>query len=289
MGKKSTRVESFSDKEEGGAKLDTRVGDAMDVDSTPAPKLDTKKSAADARAERAARRKQRREELASGQSATSSMASTPVPETKTASPAKTEEKPKKKRGSRKSKSAAEETEAPAEPSTAPAPAPAPESSNVPEAEAAPLPFIIDVNPTKHTTAHEDTPNPSASERDTSVAPSTIAPSTVNGDGLNRAARRRLMQIDRHRISIRKELGIPADSDERQDEVETLLAAWIKLFDEKVDARKSKKLARQQSRVKGKGKGKHQGGRNDNVKQKQIKKQKQKGALRRRQEAALETN
>ncbi|KAH0431246.1 hypothetical protein CcaCcLH18_07271 [Colletotrichum camelliae] len=288
MGKKPTRIESFSDKEEGGAKLDTPVGDAMDVDNTPAPIVDTKKSAADARAERAARRKQRREELASGQSATSSMASTPVPETKTASPAKTEEKPKKKSRSRKSKSA-EETEVPTEPSAAPAPVSAPESSNAPEAEAEPLPFIIDVNPTKHTAAHEDTANPSASERDTSVAPSTIAPSTVNGDGLNRAARRRLMQIDRHRISIRKELGISADSDERQDEVETLLAAWIKLFDEKVDARKSKKLARQQSRVKGKGKGKQQGGRNDNVKQKQIKKQKQKGALRRRQEAASETN
>ncbi|EQB54674.1 hypothetical protein CGLO_05463 [Colletotrichum gloeosporioides Cg-14] len=270
MGKKPTRTESFSDKEEGGAKLDTRVGDAMDVDSTPAPKVDAKKSAADALSD-----------LIDGEHTSPGYEDCVTGENRRE--AQEEERIQKVQVSGGGDRSSCRT------LNCSRPRPAPESSNASKAEVAPLPFIIDVNPTKHTIAHEDTVNPSASERDTSVAPSTIAPSTVNGDGLNRAARRRLMQIDRHRISIRKELGIPPDSDERQDEVETLLAAWIKLFDEKVDARKSKKLARQQSRVKGKGKGKHQGGRSENVKQKQIKKQKQKGALRRRQEAASETN
>ncbi|KAF9881343.1 hypothetical protein CkaCkLH20_01493 [Colletotrichum karsti] len=272
MGKKSERKESFTDKEEGGAKIDAPVGDAMDIDSGPAP--------TDARAVRAARRKQRREELASqGHSATSSLASTPNPETEPAA-AKSEKKSKKKSDKKstpkKSETADVETDAPA----------ATSESAAPVAES--LPFVIDVKPSKPAVADTDSDSHSNSERGGSVAPSTAN----GGDGLNRAARRRLMQIEKHRGMIKKDLGIPAESDERQDEVDSLLAVWTAKFDEKAEIRAAKKVAKKEEikkRGKGKGKGKGKQGRNSNDNPKQMKKQKQKQALRARQEAGSGTN
>lgn len=244
----------------------------MDIDGTPAPDGNLKKSAAEARAERAARRKQRREELASqGRSATSSLASTPNPETEPLTPAKPEKKSKKKNPDKKStpkKSQQVEDEVETE-----APTAAPESA-APAAESEPLPLVIDVQPSEPAVVDTDTGNQSASERCTSVAPSTVNA----GEGLNRAARRRLMQIEKHRAVIKKDLGIPAESNERQEEVDNLLAAWTTRFDEKAQGRLAKKAAKRQA-----------GKVNGTDKQKQIKKQKQKKALRERQEAVSRTS
>ncbi|KAF6845371.1 hypothetical protein CMUS01_00142 [Colletotrichum musicola] len=294
MGRKLVRVESDSDKEDGGAKINTSTGDAMEIDSTPAPAVDKKKAAADARAERAARRKQRREQLADGESPSTSLASTPNPDTESTTPAKVEKKTKRKKTEKKSspKKAQAETDTTTETASVPesaavvdpAPVPVSESSNPPANDAEPLPFVIDVKPTKAAVVHDDDHSASASDKGTSVAPSS-----VNGDGLNRAARRRLMQIERQRSVIKKQLGIPDDSDERQTEVDERLAAWTTQFDDKAHARAAKKMAKKEA-----GRGKRQGklltGRNNNYeKQKQIKKQKQKQALRLRQEAGSGTS
>ncbi|KAL0944119.1 uncharacterized protein CTRU02_202005 [Colletotrichum truncatum] len=289
MGRKSLRAESFSDMEDGGAKLNTPMDDAMEIDSTPVPVVDKKKAAADARAERAARRKQRREELAAqGQSTTSSPASTPNPEAESTSPTKKtrRKRPEKKSSPKKSDTAETEADAPVEPAVPPesvapeALAPATEPVNTPANEAEHLPLATASKPV---IANTETSSPSASEPATSIAPSSI-----NGDGLNRAARRRLMQIERQRILIKKELGIAADSDERQVEVEALLTAWTEQFDEKAEARAAKKRANKEG-GNGKGKGKLLTGRINYEKQKQIKKQKRKEALRRWQEASSGTS
>ncbi|WYZ38974.1 hypothetical protein EsH8_III_000888 [Colletotrichum jinshuiense] len=287
MGRKPYEADSDSDMEDGGAKLNaptdgvSKSADAMDVDIPPTP-ADKRRAAADARAERAARRKQRREELAGqGGSQISSLASTPNPESEPASPTVNgqEKKSRRKKTDKKILKKAEEkaeteTEAPSEPAAAPAPAPT--------TDAEPIPIVTDVNPAK-----VDVPNTTsthAADENTSNAPSSVS----GGDGLNRAARRRLMQIDRHRQVIKKELGIPVDSDERQAEVDNLLAIWTRQFDEKAEARVAKKQAKKQNDLaRGKSKGKLLTGRNinDYEKQKQIKKQKQKEALRLRQEGS----
>ncbi|TDZ51648.1 hypothetical protein CTRI78_v007516 [Colletotrichum trifolii] len=329
MGRKSIRAEVNSGKDVG----DSPIGDAMEIDSTPAPVVDKKKAAADARAERAARRKQLREETVSKQPSTNSLpASTPIPEAEPASTIQAEKKTKRVRSEKKSANksgkkkvqvevpaeaeteaettpeavAAEEaavkvpaaedvaTEAPApsQPAAIPSietasdkisstePTPIEAPSNEPE----PLPFVIDVNPTKvHITQHDSTSR-AVSEKATSVAPSS-----VNGEGLNRAARRRLIQIDKRRGIIKKDLGIPADSDERQEEVNQILGAWIADFDEKVRVRAESKVAKKEAALNRRKTSKQFGGRNNYEKQKKVKKDKQKVALRQRQEGISRMN
>ncbi|GKT49329.1 uncharacterized protein ColSpa_09510 [Colletotrichum spaethianum] len=298
MGKKTYEPDSDSDMEDGGAKLTAPTSnvakstDAMDVDVPPTP-ADKKQAAAAARAERAARRKQRREELAAqGGSQVSSIASTPNPDSEPASPTKnsqetksrrkkTERKtPKKANNTEKTDEKAEEkidpaadTETPSEPATAPAPAPA--------TDAEPHPVVVDTKPAK--TEATNTTSTSVAGDTMSNAPSSVSGVDSQHQGLNRAARRRLMQIENRRLAIKKELGIAVDSDDRQAEVNALLAAWTAQFDEKAEARAAKKAAKKDLSAKGKLLTGHNI--NDYEKQKQIKKQKRKEALRARQEGS----
>ncbi|OHE93199.1 hypothetical protein CORC01_11516 [Colletotrichum orchidophilum] len=302
MSKKIHEADSDSDVEDGGVKLNAPTEnstDAMDIDVPPTP-ADKRQAAALARAERAERRKQRREELAViGGSQMSSLASTPNPESEPVSPAlkAQETKPRGRKGARKSTNMAEKeeeeekpednaatatatpNEAPAatEPALAPAPVPTPNPVSLAE----PLPCMIDVNPTKAKVVIDT--SASVAGDGTSIAPSSVNGGDSQQGGPNRAARRRQMQIGNRRKAIKKELGIPADSDERAEEVGKLLAAWTADFDEKTEARAAKKQAKKESsRAKAKGK-LHTGRNNKNdEKQKQIKKQKQKKALRDRQ-------
>ncbi|KAJ0167440.1 hypothetical protein CTA2_2600 [Colletotrichum tanaceti] len=332
MGKKTYEAESDSDMEDGGAKLNAptvrvtprvpqppviltpskkqndvaKSADAMDVDipQTPAEK---KQAAAIARAERALRRKQRREELAApGASRISSMASTPNPDSQPASPTtngqdkrsrrkktdrnstmktdkveenvgnKAEEKVENKIGKRVEEKAEQNPAAEAEMSGEPAIAPAPASA----ADAEPLPFVIDVTRSKVKFANAT--GASVAGDSTSNAPSSVSGVDSQHQGLNRAARRRLMQIENRRLAIKKELGLASDSDERRAEVDSLLATWTAQFDERTETRAAKKAAKKAGAI---AKGKLLTGRNANnyEKQKQIKKQKQKEALRARQQ------
>ncbi|KAJ0308232.1 hypothetical protein COL516b_003501 [Colletotrichum fioriniae] len=297
--------------EDGGAKLNApteKSTDAMDVDVPPTP-ADKRQAAAMARAERAARRKQIREGLTPGGSQISSLASTPNPESQPASPAlkAQEKKTRGRKATRKSTSIAEKEEekpqdnavtgTPAETTTAAEPAepaeseepaepveatePAKSPTPTPATDVEPLPFVIDVNPTKGKIA--DNTSVSIAGDATSIAPSSAFGGDSQIGGPNRAARRRQMQIDNHRKTIKKELGILAESDERAEEVDALLKTWVTEFDEKTEARAAKKKAKKIA-SKGKAKGKPYSGRNNknDEKQKQIKKQKQKKALRDRQ-------
>ncbi|GJC88162.1 hypothetical protein ColLi_11000 [Colletotrichum liriopes] len=302
MGKKTYEPDSDSDMEDGGAKLNAptddvaKSTDAMDVDVPPTP-ADKKQAAAAARAERAARRKQRREELtAQGGSRISSIASTPNPDSEPASPTKTsqEKKSRRKKTEKKSPKKADNTEkaeeeagetpaaetaTPSEPTVA-ATAPA----SAPATDAEPLPFAVDVKPTKPKATNVT--STSVAGDTTSNAPSSVSGVDSQHQGLNRAARRRLMQIENRRLAIKKELGIEDDSDDRQAEVNALLAAWTAQFDEKAEARAAKKAAKKDSsRSKAKGKLLTGHNTNDYEKQKQIKKQKRKEALRARQEGS----
>ncbi|KAK1984325.1 hypothetical protein LZ30DRAFT_711678 [Colletotrichum cereale] len=300
MGKKTYVAESDSDMEDGGAKLNapTQAGivkptDAMDVDVPPTP-AEKRQAAAAARAERAARRKQRREELAAqGGSQIPSIASTPNPDSEPASPTKNsqEKKPRRKKAEKKSPKkasnaeeagetaeqkvpevSAAETETPSEPIP---------SATAPTTDAEPCPFVIDVKPTKF-----EAKNTSVAGDTTSNAPSSVSGVDSQHQGLNRAARRRLMQIENRRLAIKKELGIAADSDDRQAEVDALLSAWTTQFDERSEARAAKKAAQKGSaRSNAKGKLLTAHNTNDYEKQKQIKKQKLKEALRARQEGS----
>ncbi|KXH43509.1 hypothetical protein CNYM01_08864 [Colletotrichum nymphaeae SA-01] len=314
MSKKIRGGDSDSDMEDGGAKLNAPTENstyAMDVDVPPTP-ADKRQAAAMARAERAARRKQIREGLTPGGSQISSLASTPNPESQPASPAlkAQEKKTRGRKATRKSTVVPEKEEEkpedntatgtpdetttaaePAEPAQAEEPAepaepteptePATVPTPTPATDAEPLPFVIDVNPTKGKIA--DNISASVAGYATSIAPSSAFGGDSQIGGPNRAARRRQMQIDNHRKAIKKELGIPAESDERTDEVDALLKTWIAEFDEKTEARAAKKKAKKIA-SKGKAKGKPYSGRNNknDEKQKQIKKQKQKKALRDRQ-------
>ncbi|KAK1729863.1 hypothetical protein CaCOL14_003904 [Colletotrichum acutatum] len=314
MSKKIRGGDSDSDMEDGGAKLNApteKSTDAMDVDVPPTP-ADKRQAAAMARAERAARRKQIREGLTPGGSQISSLASTPNPESQPASPAlkAQEKKTRGRKATRKSISVAEKAEEkpedntatrtpdetttaaepaePAEPTESEEPAepveptePATVPTPTPATDAEPLPFVIDVNPTKGKIA--DNTSASVAGYATSIAPSSAFGGDSQIGGPNRAARRRQMQIDNHRKAIKKELGIPAESDERAEEVDALLKTWVAEFDEKTEARAAKKKAKKIA-AKGKATGKPYSGRNNknDEKQKQIKKQKQKKALRDRQ-------
>ncbi|EXF75237.1 hypothetical protein CFIO01_07560 [Colletotrichum fioriniae PJ7] len=308
MSKRIQNADSDSDMEDGGAKLNApteKSTDAMDVDVPPTP-ADKRQAAAMARAERAARRKQIREGLTPGGSQISSLASTPNPESQPASPAlkAQEKKTRGRKATKKSTSIAEkeeekpqdsaatgtpnETTTAAEPAEPEEPAEAVEATEpatvptpTPATDTEPLPFVIDVNPTKGKIA--DNTSASIAGDATSIAPSSAFGGDSQIGGPNRAARRRQMQIDNHRKAIKKELGIPAESDERAEEVDTLLKTWVAEFDEKTEARAAKKKAKKIA-SKGKAKGKPYSGRNNknDEKQKQIKKQKQKKALRDRQ-------
>ncbi|KAK1503977.1 hypothetical protein CTAM01_04207 [Colletotrichum tamarilloi] len=314
MSKKIRGGDSDSDREDGGAKLNAPTEastDAMDVDVPPTP-ADKRQAAAMARAERAARRKQIREGLMPGGSQISSLASTPNPESQPASPAlkSQEKKTRGRKATRKSTIVAEkeekkpedntatgtpdetttaaepaeptESEEPAEPAEPTEPTePATLPTSTPATDAEPLPFVIDVNPTK--IKIPDNTSASIAGYATSIAPSSAFGGDSQIGGPNRAARRRQMQIDNHRKAIKKELGIPAESDERVEEVDALLKTWIAEFDEKTEARAAKKKAKKIA-SKGKAQGKPYSGRNNknDEKQKQIKKQKQKNALRDRQ-------
>ncbi|KAK1655707.1 hypothetical protein BDP81DRAFT_444398 [Colletotrichum phormii] len=311
MSKKIHDAGSDSDMEDGGAKLNApteQSTDAMDVDVPPTP-ADKRQAAALARAERAARRKQIREGLTPGGSQISSLASTPNPESQPASPAlkAQEKKTRGKKATRKSTGMAEKeeekpednatTETPGEAATAAEPAEPTESAEpaesveptepataptpTPATDAEPLPFVIDVNPTKGNIA--DNTSASVAGDATSIAPSSMFGGDSQMGGPNRAARRRQMQIDNHRKVIKKQLGIPVESDERAEEVDALLKTWVAEFDEKIEARVAKKQAKKIA-SKGKASGKLYKGRNNknDEKQKQIKKQKQKKALRDRQ-------
>ncbi|TID00359.1 hypothetical protein CH35J_005718 [Colletotrichum higginsianum] len=309
MGKKTYEADSDSDMEDGGAKLNAptnavvRSTDAMDLDVPPTP-AEKKQAAAIARAERALRRKQRREELATpGASQISSMASTPNPDSQPASPTtngqdrrsrrkkterkspvktdkieevvgdkaeeKVEDEIKKTAEEKAEQTPAAEVEISGEPAIAPAPASA--------VDAEPLPFVIEVTRSKVEPA-----NASVAGDSTSNAPSSVSGVDPQHQGLNRAARRRLMQIENRRLAIKKELGLASDSDERRAEVDSLLATWTAQFDERIEARAAKKAAKKAESI---AKGKLLTGRNANdyEKQKQIKKQKQKEALRARQQ------
>ncbi|KAK2047749.1 hypothetical protein LZ31DRAFT_551023 [Colletotrichum somersetense] len=300
MGRKTYEAESDSDREDGGAKLNAptqadvvKSTDAMDVDVPPTP-AEKRQAAAAARAERAARRKQRREELAAqGSSQISSLASTPNPDSEPASPTKNsqEKRPRRKKTEKKTpkkagnvegtdekaeenvpEAAAAETKTPSEPVS---------SAAVPATDAEPCPFIIDVKPTKF-----EAKNTSVAGDTTSNAPSSISGADSQHQGLNRAARRRLMQIEIRRLAIKTELGIAVDSDDRQAEVDALLSAWTTQFDERAEARAAKKAAKKES-ARSNAKGKLLTGHKTNSyeKQKQIKKQKLKEALRARQEGS----
>ncbi|OLN84480.1 hypothetical protein CCHL11_08226 [Colletotrichum chlorophyti] len=292
MGKKPYEADSDSDREDGGAKLNTHTdevvkpADAMDVDIPPTP-ADKKKAAADARAQRALRRKQIREGLAAqGGINSASMDSTPNPEPQPVSPTKTkanqDKKPRKKRADKKSPEKVEKVEVETEPTTGES---ATEPAVEPAAETAPVPATVaETYPAVAT----NTTATSVADESTSNAPSSVAGGDAQSQGLNRAARRRLMQIERQRGIIKTSLGIAADSDERQAEVEAELAAWTANFDSKAEARALKKLAKKQSQLSQRksNTGKLLTGRNESdEKQKQIKKQKQKQALRARQEGS----
>ncbi|KAL2879405.1 hypothetical protein SGCOL_005270 [Colletotrichum sp. CLE4] len=308
MSKKIHDAGSDSDMEDGGAKLNApteQSTDAMDVDVPPTP-ADKRQAAALARAERAARRKQIREGLTPGGSQISSLASTPNPESQPASPAlkAQEKKTRGKKATRKSTGMAEKkeekpednatTETPGEAATAAEPAepaepaesleptePATAPTPTLATDAEPLPFVLDVNPTKGNIA--DNTSASVAGDATSIAPSSMFGGDSQMGGPNRAARRRQMQIDNHRKVIKKQLGIPTDSDERAEEVDVLLKTWVAEFDEKIEARVAKKQAKKIA-SRGQASGKLYKGLNNknDEKQKQIKKQKQKKALRDRQ-------
>ncbi|KAK1971323.1 hypothetical protein LY78DRAFT_699425 [Colletotrichum sublineola] len=300
MGRKTYEAESGSDMEDGGAKLNAptqsevvKSTDAMDLDVPPTP-AEKRQAAAAARAERAARRKQRREELAAqGSSQISSLASTPNPDSEPASPTKNtqEKKSRRKKAEKKSPKKTgnvEETGEKAEENAPEAPAAETEalsesipSATAPATDSGPCPFVTDVNPSKF-----EAKNTSVTGDTTSNAPSSVSGVDSQHQGLNRAARRRLMQIENRRLAIKKELGIAVDSDDRQAEVDALLSAWTTQFDEKAEARAAKKAAKKAS-ARSNAKGKLLTGHNTNnyEKQKQIKKQKLKEALRARQEGS----
>ncbi|KAK2000386.1 hypothetical protein LX36DRAFT_434598 [Colletotrichum falcatum] len=300
MGKKTYEAESDSDLEEGGAKLNAPMQVAvlksvyaMDVDAPPTP-AEKRQAAAAARAERAARRKQRREELAAqGGSQFSSLASTPNPDSEPTSPTKNsqDKRSRRKRTENKNTKKADTTEETDErveddtPEASAAKAEIPgepiSSITAPVTDAEPCPFVIDVKPPKF-----EARNTSVTGDTTSHAPSSVSGVDSQHQGLNRAARRRLMQIENRRLAIKVELGIAVDSDDRQAEVDALLSAWTTQFDERAKARAAKKAAKKDpARFNAKGKLLKGHSTNNYEKQKQIKKQKLKEALRARQEGS----
>lgn len=86
--------------------------------------------------------------------------------------------------------------------------------------------------------------------------------TAPPSGMNRMVRRRLKLIEREKAKIQKDLGVPAGSNEKADEVERRLDAWNKMFDEKAKVREAKKQdrkARQTARLQDKKRRRSTGG------------------------------
>ncbi|GKT85093.1 hypothetical protein Ct61P_02943 [Colletotrichum tofieldiae] len=272
MGKKTYEPDSDSDMEDGGAKLNAptddvaKATDAMDVDVPQPPPIKSRLRPLHAP-----------NGLRVGSKDTSQEKKSRRKKTEKKSPKKADntEKAEEKPG----ETPAAETATPGEPIVA---ATAPTSA--PATDAQPLPFAVDVKPTKPKATNVT--STSVAGDTTSNAPSSVSGVDSQHQGLNRAARRRLMQIENRRLAIKKELGIENDSDDRQTEVNALLAAWTAQFDEKAEARAAKKAAKKDSsRSKAKGKLLTGHNTNDYEKQKQIKKQKRKEALRARQEGS----
>ncbi|KAJ2989784.1 hypothetical protein NUW58_g3294 [Xylaria curta] len=146
------------------------------------------------------------------------------------------------------------------------------------AEGGAMLFSIDTNPTPvdltavKTITAED-------EKDGKIAKEKGPTQTQPPSGLTRVARRRIMMIERQRELIKGKMGIPADSQEKDNEVQEKLDEWIKAFDEKNEVRmekKNRRKAKEQTRLKNK-RGKVLTGRKLKEREKQIKSAEKKAA------------
>ncbi|OTA67418.1 hypothetical protein K449DRAFT_401919 [Hypoxylon sp. EC38] len=146
---------------------------------------------------------------------------------------------------------------------------------------APL-FTIDTKPTKvnlesvaEKTAAIDEPKDTQHQKEEPQKSGYNPPPS----GLNRQARRRIRMIEEKREKIQKDLGVPVGSNEKADEVQARLDAWVADFDGKAAIRMEKKKRRKEkeaARLRSKS-GKVLTGRRLKERQKQLQKMEKKAS------------